>query len=425
MATNLDKSLRRYQRAINKHLMVLLAQLVIVADRNFCHRDDDYLKPDRMESITTSVVQEGLSTSIVVYDTGETKLIDGKSLPLYGIVSGHRRYNAMCRAIDDHLSPEYHAEMEVPVVVMVRGEGQSTEEFDHDVLTRSVMENTQHSPLGALDRLSIVEDMEALKLPKPRAASALAISLSQYERDARLVRNPTFLAAVRKRHIGQTDAANLLEVAEKENRVQHLVNEFTSWVREKELELEHEKAQLKNLGKELTGSGLDLKKYLNPGALKLWQSAVKEGKSFREVTPEFFFGVVVDPLKKMLDSPKLSMDLSEARSVQIETVIAAYLSAARQLVIHKKAAEAREQMSELTDEQIEAEIARVQQAAVEAAKRKAEAETGRDPVNTSDAPLAEVEDLGAAVQQSLARLRQQTADAGPEPDAGNPDVSHG
>lgn len=424
MSTNTEKSIRRYQRAINRHVTVLLAQLVIVAERNFCHRDEDYLKPERLESITTSVVQEGLSNSIVVYETGEKKTIEGKSLPVYGIVSGHRRYNAINRAIDDHLSPEYHANMEVPVVVMSRGEGQSAEEFDHDVLTRSVMENTQFSPLGALDRLSIVEEFESRKLPKPRAASALAISVTQYERDARLVRNRTFLTAVRKRQIGQTDAANLLEAAEKENRVDQLVNEFTLWVREKELELEHEKSQLKNLGKELSGSGLDLKKYLNPGVLKLWQSAIKEGKSFREVTPQFFFGVVVDPLKKMLDSPRLSLNLNEAGSGQIETVIAAYLSAARQLVVHKKAAEAREQMTDLTDEQIEAEIARVQQAGAEAAKRRADAEAGRDPVIAPDAPTAETEDVGAAVQHSLAQLRQQTDGVSGEPDADDLDVAN-
>lgn len=401
MATTPNKP-ERYQRSTNQHLQIMFLQIVIVAKRELRHRDPSVFAAERIEPVTHSLVQEGCATSLVVYDTGKTTLVNDQQSKLYGLVSGHRRHEAMKKAIEDNLDPErFHDRMEVPVVLMVPGEDQSEESFHQDLLARSVLENEQRLKHSQTERLAIVAQFEAAKMPKPRAASALAISTTQYERDVRIVRLPWLHGAVKKQQIGATDAATLAETAEKKNRLEQFRREFAIWVSEKESQLERERTEQKKLGRELKGAAAQIKKYLDGATVKAWVKALNEGTSLIDTAGDFTFGVVVDDDKKTIEISRVNQPFDKLTSADLKTMIAEMQLGVRKLVPVMRSLQVREQAVEVTPEEIEAELARVQEEARLAAEQRAQEEAGRTPELAEADGEPTQEDIGDAIDEAI------------------------
>lgn len=398
-ATN---KVQRYQSAVNQHLQVMFLQIVVAAARKLSHRDKSAFDAESIESVSTSLVQEGPSTPLVVYATGDFITDDGEKLPLYGLVSGHRRRAGIAKAIDDNIDVEnFHRRMLVPVVLMAPGEGQSEESFSQDVLARSVLENEQRTKLNQLERLRVVARFEKIKMPKPRAASALAISLTQYDRDARIVKLPWLYQAVKSLQIGASDAAKLAEAAEKKGRIDQFRNEFSIWVAQRNVQLEKERVEQRKLGRELKGASLTLKKYLTPSIVKTWEKALNAGTSLIDTAGEFNFGVVVDAEKKTVDISRVSASYDDLTSADVAVIIAEMASGARKLVPVMRALQLREQAMDVSPEEVDAELTRIQEEARAAAELKAVEDAGREPEMADAVAAATPENIGVEIDEQI------------------------
>ena len=93
---------------------------------------------------------------------------------IYILIGGFRRFFALLSAIKKNLDHELICpDMEVDVVEIVQGPDQTDEEFQRDLLVRSVAENEQRLNFTTNEKLEIVKRFKATKTPDPRAASAL------------------------------------------------------------------------------------------------------------------------------------------------------------------------------------------------------------------------------------------------------------
>ena len=188
--TKNNQQRQRYNNSRNETIEICFKQITVDKSVNLCHRDEEVLKPEKLEDLSTSLIQEGLATPMTVYDSGQTiENEEGMPIPVYTLVSGHRRFRALQQAVTNRLDLDrIHDNMRLSVVVMVPGDAQPQDAFNQDVLVRSVTENEQRTKHTALERLEIVKQLEDAEVPVPRAAAALSISQTQYGRDQLVVK---------------------------------------------------------------------------------------------------------------------------------------------------------------------------------------------------------------------------------------------
>lgn len=402
--------IERYQNSRHQHRQVKFAQIVTDATRDLSHRGKDAFDAERIDPISASIVQEDLATPFTVFETTEFIELDGERLEAFGLAGGFRRREAIEKNIIDNIDPKrFYRGMEVPVIVMVRGEHQSQESFDQDVLVRSVLENEQRASLSQPERLGVVSQFVHAKVPKPRAASALAMSLTNYDRYSRVVRLVWLHRGVLDGHIGLTDASTLAEAAENDKRLDQFQSEFATWVRQKQALLERERAEQKKLDRELKGPAAQLKKYLDAATVKVWLACLKNGKPFIEATADFNFGVVIDESKKTVEIPRMSLPIDKLRSAHVTQLITEMQTGMRSLVKLRKSLQIREQAVDMTDEQVEEELRRLDQLAREQAAKKAEQEAGREPEAMDAADDPAPADMGAALDEAIDAVRDHGA----------------
>jgi hypothetical protein len=267
-----------------------------------------------------------------------------------------------------------------------------------------VTENEQRLKHSALERLDIVCQFERNGVPIPRAASALGISLSQYRRDRLVAITKWLHDAVVREEIGASHAAKLAESAKDNDRENELKEDFLAWVREKQFHLEDEREQQKKLGRELKGPANTIKKYLDNGTLKTWLSCLKAKRRFGGSPSEFNFGVVVDDAKKTVNVTGLNQPIDKMQSQDVAAMIAEMQAGVRRLVPVMKSLQLREQAVAVSDDEIEEELARLQDRAREAAVRKELEDAGRDPApDAADADVP-VEELGTVIDGALSNI---------------------
>ena len=377
MAKSGKPTVSRMSQSSTRPIRIRLRQIATEAERNLCHRAEEALKEEKIESLAESQVSEGTRVPMTVAAAGQTIEIGGQEYPLYRLVGGSRRREAIQLAIEKNLdSGRFHEEMEVDATEMVQGEGQSEEDFERDLLVWSVGENEQRLNFTVAEKLAIVKRFKTAKVPASRAASALASSESQYRRLDRIVKRDWMHEAVIEDCIGTTDASKLLEEAEEAKWTEGFRANFQAWIADRREDLKAEADELAKLGKELTGSAANVKKYLTRDLARHWLKCIKEHKDFDD-NVEFPFGVVVDAKNKTVDIPAISAKADDLQARDLRKMIAELQNGARRLVPLLRQRQLVEAATSVSDDEVETELRQIDaERRREEAERKA-AEAGR------------------------------------------------
>lgn len=401
----------RLNKSRNEIREICFAQIAVSAKENLCHREAESLTEEKLENLAASLVEEGLATPLTVVQTDATVMVDGTSMPVFKLVGGHRRHLALKTAIESRLDPtRIHELMLVSVVVMVAGEDQTAEEFLQDVIVRSVTENEQRLKHTALERLTIVRQLEEAGVSIPRASSSLGISVTQYRRDRLVATWPWLFKAVEREEIGVSDAAQLAEIAKEKDCEEHFRKDFQAWVARKKSQLEEERAEQKKLGRELKGSANSIKKFIDGSLVKAWKASLQSGGHFNDETAEFAFGVVVDNDKKTVTVSGLSQPIDKLRSSDLATVISEMQTGVRKLVPLMRRLQRLEEATEISEADIEAELALIQREAREAAEAKAAREAGREPLEPLVEDSPDPQDLAVEIEEDLDSIDELEAE---------------
>lgn len=398
----------RHNKSRNEIKQVYLAQIVTDDETDLCHRGLKALEEEQLETLTTSLVQEGQATPLTVIETNQFVELNGNQLPLLKLVSGHRRFRSLRAAIESRLDEaNIHAQMLVTAVVMVRGEGQTDAEFEQDALVRSVTENETHTKHTAIERLEIVQQFEAAGVPIPRAASALGISPTQYRRDRLIVTESWLYEAVKNGDIGASDAASLAEIAKDKKREKAFKQDFERWRGQKRQLLEAERAEQKKLNRELKGSAAQLKKYIDSSLIKGWKNCLTESRRFTDEAAELSFGVVLDAARKTLTISGVNTPVDKLRSSELAAMIAEMQDGARKLVPIMKQRQQIEQAATVSEDEVEAELAKIRVEQLAREQKKISDESGRPITEAFESEGMVPEDLGSKLDEKIDEVLDQ------------------
>jgi len=221
-AANNEKIAAPAAKPRTRVIRVRLKQLVLKVEDN-SHRAKDAFERAALQSLHDSIKTEGLRHPPEVYAAGDGTFI---------VVTGNRRVTCLILLAQDGVTG-FSMDMEVEVVELL-----DTTELDR--LAWSVADNEVRLNLTPSECFDVVKKFVKAGMPDERGAYALGLSVKQYRRDLTLVRNQWMLALVNKDAITATTAVELLEAADKKNRLAELKRFLEDWVAEKELEIEVE-----------------------------------------------------------------------------------------------------------------------------------------------------------------------------------------
>src|SRR5262245_8059162 len=359
MSAKQKSEVRRVAQSASRPIRIHLSQINADHEKKFCHRLPDALKADKLKLLAANLVAEGQQTPLTVYDSGST---DGQGRKVFVLVGGFRRYHALQSANKQHLDEaRLHDDMEVDAVEVVPGSEQSVSDFYKDVLLRSVTENEQRLNFSTAEKLLIVKQFEEAKVPAPRAASSLAISGTQYSRFVAVASHDWLHQHVVQNCIGMTDAAELIMLATKYERVKEFKADLDVWVKEHQALIEQERQELAKVGKKLSGSGEHVKKFMTGKLVDHWAALLKEKKRFGG-QPEFQFGILIDKGKGTISVPGRVFKATELAVADFETMIGELQDAVEELVPLLRERQVIEQARQLSEEEKRKELARILEA---------------------------------------------------------------
>lgn len=358
MPTKSKHIVQRSAKSQSRSIRVRLRQINADRERDFCHRVGDALSPENLKPLAESLVSEGQQTPLTVFDSGQT---DKDGLKIYLLIGGFRRFRALTEAVRNNLdSANIHEDMEVEAVEVVRGTEQSQDEYKKDLLIRSVAENEQRKNFTTDEKLRIVKQFHEQKIPAPRAASALAMSETQYGRFLAVAQRPWLHDYVRRNCIGMTDAAELVVLADKFNWVEPFKKHLDEWVRVHEAEIEREREELAKIGKKLSGTAENVRKFLDRKLVQHWQRCI-EGRRPLSGSPEFQFGILIDHDSGTITVPGRVFKASTLRASDVEVMIGELQDAVDGLLPILKEQRLTEEARQITDEEKHQELTRIQE----------------------------------------------------------------
>jgi hypothetical protein len=356
MPAKQKSEVRRVAQSASRPIRIHLSQINADFEKKFCHRQPEALKADKLNLLAANLVAEGQQTPLTVFDAGST---DQQGRKVYVLVGGFRRLSALQSANKQHLDEaRIHDDMEVDAVEVVPGSEQSEADFHKDLLVRSVAENEQRLNFTTAEKLLIVKQFEEAKIPAPRAASSLGISDTQYGRFVAVATHDWLHQHVVQNCIGMTDAAELIMLAEKHERVSEFKADLDAWVKEHQELIEQERQELAKVGKKLSGSGEHVRKFLTGKLVDHWAALLKEKKRFGG-KPEFQFGIVFDKGKGTITVPGRVFKATELRVADFETMIGELQDAVEELVPLLRERQVIEQARQLSEEEKRKELARI------------------------------------------------------------------
>jgi hypothetical protein len=368
------KAAVRSAKSTTRYICIRFSQIRRDTEHNYCHRSADAFKEASLAPFADSVVQEGLGTPVTIYDTGKK---DKHGDSIFGLVGGHIRVGSIEQAIRQNLDrSRIHSNMEIDAIEIVRGEGQTEEDFRRDLLMRSIVENEQRNSHTTVEKLDIVRQCRADKVPDVRAASALAVSETQYRRFVSIVEHPWLHNFVITNCIGTTDAAELMQTAVKKSRVTEFKEDLTAWVEIHRRMIEAERQELAKVKRKLSGSAAQIKKYTSPKLMKHWNDCLEHDRRFDD-NVDFMFGIHIDPKKGTITIPAAEWKLAELTSANIATVIGELQEKVDEFIPLLRQRRMLEQSTEMSPEEIEKERKQIQDLRRQEKEKRAEAEAGR------------------------------------------------
>jgi hypothetical protein len=401
MTAKQKTEVRRVAQSTSRPVRIRLSQINADSVKQYCHRQPEALKADKLKLLAASIVAEGQQAPLTVVDSGST---DGQGRKVYVLIGGFRRYAALQSANKQHLDEaRINDDTELDATEVLPGSEQSESDFHKDLLVRSVAENEQRLNFSTPEKLLIVAQFEEAKIPAPRAASSLGISDTQYSRFVAVATCGWLHQYVVQNCIGMTDAAELIMLATKHERVKEFKADLDAWVQEHQALIEQERQELAKVGKKLSGSGEHVKKFLTRKVVDHWAALLKEKKRFGG-KPAFQFGIAIDQQRKVIIVPGRTFRSGELSAADFETMIGELQEAVEELVPLLRERQVVEQARQLSEEEKRQELARILEGRRQRKQRQAEMNAGRPAPDFGEAAPpqpaeVDVEDEEAATEE--------------------------
>lgn len=316
--------LTRATNAKSKPTKVKLNELKFDTER-YCHRQDKALSVDNLKPLMDQLILEGLQTPVEYF-------LDAKGIKT--LVKGHRRVKA-CRELANRNEPGFTLDMEIQAIEV---DGASPV----DLLIRSISDNEVHMPLDRNDRIRVAKKLYDAGVPIERAAVAMGVSPTTYDRDLIIARHAWMFQHVVDGSVGPTDASALLEEAVKAGRMAQMREDIDAWVAAKKQTLrEKEKLQKARSGKDLSEGEKQVKKFLSKLLVDHWKGLIRAGKRFDEDT-QWVFDAGIEPDKDRLRIGGVTLDLAKDPLERLAQVGAKLSRVVKQLVPYIEKAKERE-----------------------------------------------------------------------------------
>ena len=310
-----------------------------------------------------------------------TVVDSGKRDPILGIIyiliGGFRRFFALLLGIKKNLDHNLICpDMLVDAVEVIRGPNQTEEEFQQDLLIRSIAENEQRLNFTTNEKLEIVKRCKASKIPTPRAASALSMSESQFARLSAIVEHDWLQGYVTNNCIGATDAAVLIQLATKKGCVEDLRKHLDTWVATHQAMIDAEEKELRKIKKRLSGSASHVKKFATPKLMRaLGRLFGTRPPSRQQCRPH-----IRHPhrsRKGTIEIPATTLRIADLSSENFATVIGELQEKADECIPLLCQRRMLEQSMQLSPEDVERERERIRQQRRQEQEDRARAEAGQ------------------------------------------------
>jgi hypothetical protein len=178
----------------------------------YCHRTTAELTDDYAKILVDSLVTEGQVTPVEFYRDCEGRAI---------LVRGYRTVEAHHQIIGRQLDPGHFSnDMKVPAVELVGGS-------EVDYILRAVTSNEVRKHLSEEGKYQVAVLLVDRKVPATRAARAMGISTTVYQRYVKRHLNQWLQQYVKEEYVTQSDADDLLEAAGNKNALASLRTALT------------------------------------------------------------------------------------------------------------------------------------------------------------------------------------------------------
>jgi len=257
----------------------------------YCHRDGDSLKwddesrPDNLRSLGESLLGEGQLVPVEFYrHTGTTP--DGNQVTRNILVRGYRLVEAVQQIISRRLDPErFHAGMEIKAVEITGG-------GEADYLVRAIASNEVRCALSPEAQYRAAAMLLDRGVSESRGARALGVSPTQFGRYIQRYNNPWMQDHVRAGHVEQSYADDLLDMANRTNRVSQLQAQMTHVVDQAKARInvlrDRAKATKQKWDDERQGV---VSAYIPKKLVTKWKKALEKGEDYTpQLSPEVIPG---------------------------------------------------------------------------------------------------------------------------------------
>ncbi|MDZ4852847.1 MAG: ParB N-terminal domain-containing protein [Pirellulaceae bacterium] len=366
-------------RSSISQLTVKLSQLNVDTNNDFCHRHEGFATEDSIKVLAESIVAEGLHTPLMVAESGTAP--DGTKQ--YRIIGGHRRYSAIQKAIRERLDfARINEEMDIPVVEVVPEKDQDKREFDMDLLCSSIGDNAVRADFTNEERLSIVRKCRDQGVPNPRAALALGLSETQFNRLVAVVETPWLLKMVYENCIGMTHASSLIQATKSPEQNALLKKGLVRWIAEKQKILEKERADFEKVRKKLSGISNTVKKYMDGKLVQHWIKCIELNSELSN-DPAFQFGILVDKKAGTITVPAMQFKIQDHSEATLVAMIGELQKGAENSVGMLRQKQLLDSANTMTPEEQREVLQRISSEYEETNRQKENAEAGREPTDES------------------------------------------
>lgn len=367
-------------------------------DQRFKIRETASLDDGKLTPLAESLAREGQTKALTVLQSGV-------------VVGGQRAFAAMALAVKGSLAG-WDLETGIHCFVVKPGTGESEEDFERDIFSRTLADNDHQLKLNASERLNAVKKLRSLKVPTTRIASALGVSETSASRLLKVTDYDWAERAVRDNHWKLSQASAILEAATVtkdvnpaitiSSRIEKLKDWLHGFVAESELKRKAETARLKtkDATAELRGAAGHISKYLTPTLQKQVIANLKNGRAL-SFSYAATWGVLYDEKKSLIELPGLRRPIQELTELEVENLQDGLVLGIEQLEAIKNRVKAIEEAKALAVDP-DAVFARVS----ERIAKKKEEQAGREPAKEAvAAPVrTSIADEAASIVESYESL---------------------
>jgi ParB-like chromosome segregation protein Spo0J len=285
--------LTRQSTATMKRIRIRLDQIVTEPLR-FSHRNRFAFQEAALKPLMDSLVLEGLQVPIEGYRDSQGRFV---------VTKGHRRI-ASLRLLAGKNTPGFTADMEVEAIEVENCSPQ-------ELLVRSVADNAARQNYSRVERIVAAKRMYDAGVEEVRAAGALCISAKTFQRDLLIAKHGWMFQHLMDDSIDATAAFDLLDAAEKANRIDLVKEDLDAWIAERKRRIREKGKRYKlQTGKDLSPTEKLVRRQMPRHLVDHWVELIQQEKRFDDEA-EWEYGAHLDREKRQLKIDAVTLDLAK------------------------------------------------------------------------------------------------------------------